>query len=123
DGAGGTEPRALGMGMEFPRLLKELPAPPVPVVSSTEPVARLEDAKALREYLARAGDAPIGLDWAGDRRPPEPRPSATAIFTAAAGAAALPAGDDGAVNSEVANRVLVGHGGQARVEWRPGWSE
>src|SRR5215470_1560334 len=45
-----TKLRALWMELEFTRLVKELPAPPVAVVSSTEPVARLEDAKALREY-------------------------------------------------------------------------
>src|SRR5437870_13128826 len=36
-----TKLRALWMEMEFTRLLKELPAPPVAVVSSKEPVARL----------------------------------------------------------------------------------
>src|SRR6266566_4331791 len=112
-----TKLRALWMEMEFTRLLKELPAPPVAVVSSKEPVARLEDAKAVREYLARAGDAPIGLDWAGDRRPPEPRPAAAVMFTAAAGAAALPAADDGAVTGELANHVLVVHDGKALIEW------
>ena len=118
-----TKLRALWMEMEFTRLLKELPAPPVAVVSSKEPVARLEDAKAVREYLARAGDAPIGLDWAGDRRPPEPRPAAAVMFTAAAGAAALPAADDGAVTGELANHVLVVHDGKALVEWWLGRSD
>src|SRR5947199_160393 len=112
-----TKLRALWMEMEFTRLLKELPAPPVAVVSSKEPVARLEAAKAMREYLARAGDAPVGLDWAGDRRPPEPRPAAAVMFTAAAGAAALPAADDGAVTGELANHVLVVHDGKALIEW------
>src|SRR5262249_57076122 len=118
-----TKLGALWMEMEFTRLLKELPAPPVAVVSSTEPVPRLENAKALREYLARVGDAPIALDWTGDRRPPGPRPSASAVFTAAAGVAALPMDDDGAVTSELANRILVVHDGKALVEWWIGLSD
>src|SRR5262249_5115178 len=39
-----TKLRALWMEMEFTRLLKELPAPPVPVLSSNEPVARVDAA-------------------------------------------------------------------------------
>src|SRR5207245_221981 len=71
-----TKLRALWMEMEFTRLLKELPAPPVPIVSSNEPVSRLQSAEAVREYLARTGEAPLGLDWAGDHRPPPPEPAA-----------------------------------------------
>src|SRR5436309_16023747 len=111
------------MEMEATPLLRKIPAPPVAVVSTKVPVARLEDAKAMREYLARAGDAPIGLDWAGDRRPPEPRPAAAVMFTAAAGAAALPAADDGAVTGELANHVLVGPDGKALIAWWLGGNE
>src|SRR2546430_17088864 len=39
------------------------------------------------------------------------------MFTAAAGAAALPAADDGAVTGELANHVLVVHDGKALIEW------
>src|SRR2546428_9744064 len=99
------------------------PPPPVPIVSSNEPVSRLQSAEAVREYLARTGEAPLGLDWAGDHRPPEPRPVATVLFTAAAGAAALPTADDGMMTGELANPTLLLHDGKALVERWLGWSE
>ncbi len=86
--------RGLWMEMEFTRLVKELPATVVSV--SAEPVARLDDAAALAEYLARipAGEA-LALDWVGDGRPPSPRIDALGLFHPAAGAAwtSLPLGD------------------------------
>jgi DNA polymerase-1 len=85
--------RGLWMEMEFTRLVKELPATVVSV--SAEPVARLADAAALGEYLARvpAGE-PLALDWVGDARPPAPRIDALGLFHPAAGAAwtSLPLG-------------------------------
>jgi DNA polymerase-1 len=78
--------RGLWMEMEFTRLLKELPATRVSV--SAEPVARLDDAAALAEYLARVpAGAPLALDWVGDARPPSPRLDALGLFHPAAGAA------------------------------------
>jgi len=118
-----TKLRALWMEMEFTRLLKELPAPAARVVTSDEPVTPLATAADVRNYLARAGDAPLGLDWAGDRRPPEPLPSTLAIFSAAAGAATLPvAGDDAHAAIGLAGRTVVAHDGKALVEWWLGWS-
>ncbi len=78
--------RALWMEMEFTRLVKELPATPVAV--SAEPVARLDSADALADYLARvpAGE-PLAVDWVGDPRPPVPRLDALGLFHEAAGAA------------------------------------
>ncbi|HEX6211590.1 MAG TPA: DNA polymerase I, partial [Methylomirabilota bacterium] len=85
--------RALWMEMEFTRLVKELPATVVSV--SAEPVARLADAAALAEYLARvpAGE-PLAVDWVGEARPPAPRIDALGLFHPAAGAAwtSLPPG-------------------------------
>ncbi len=113
-----TKLRALWMEMEFTRLLKELPAPAARVVSSDEPVTRLESAADVRDYLARAGDAPLAVDWAGDRRPPEPQPSLLAIFSASAGPAALPGAVDGEhPAAELGGRALVTHDGKALVEW------
>ncbi len=85
--------RGLWMEMEFTRLVKELPATVVSV--SAEPVARLADAAALAEYLARIpAGAPLALDWVGDARPPAPRIDALGLFHPAAGAAwtSLPLG-------------------------------
>jgi len=78
--------RALWMEMEFTRLVKELPATVVSV--SAEPVARLDDASALDDYLARVpAGAPLAIDWAGDARPPNPRLDALGLFHPDAGAA------------------------------------
>jgi len=78
--------RGLWMEMEFTRLVKELPATVVSV--SAGPVARLDDAAALADYLGRVpGGAPLALDWAGDPRPPVPRIDALGLFHPAAGAA------------------------------------
>ena len=78
--------RGLWMEMEFTRLVKELPATVVSV--SAEPVARLDDAAALAEYLGRVpAGAPLAIDWAGDARPPAPRIDALGLFHPAAGAA------------------------------------
>jgi DNA polymerase-1 len=78
--------RALWMEMEFTRLVKELPATVVSV--SAEPVARLDDAAALADYLGRIpAGAPLALDWAGDARPPTPRLDAMGLFHPVAGAA------------------------------------
>jgi DNA polymerase-1 len=53
--------RALWMEMEFTRLVKELPATVVSV--SAEPVARLDDAAALADYLERIpAGAPLAID-------------------------------------------------------------
>ncbi|HEX2440514.1 MAG TPA: DNA polymerase I [Methylomirabilota bacterium] len=86
--------RGLWMEMEFTRLVKELPATVVSV--SHEPVARLGDAAALAEYLARvpAGET-LAVDWVGDARPPSPRIDALGLFHPAAGAAwtTVPPGD------------------------------
>jgi DNA polymerase I len=81
--------RGLWMEMEFTRLVKELPATVVSV--SAEPVARLDDAAALAEYLARIpAGAALAIDWAGDPRPPLPRLDALGLFHPAAGAAWTP---------------------------------
>src|SRR5918996_927937 len=73
-----TRLRALWMEMEFTRLVKELPATVVAV--SAEPVARLDDAAALADYLARVPTgAPLAVDWAGDTRPPPPLAQDTAL--------------------------------------------
>ena len=78
--------RGLWMEMEFTRLVKELPATVVSV--SAGPVARLDDAAALADYLGRVPvGAPLALDWAGDPRPPVPRIDALGLFHPAAGAA------------------------------------
>jgi DNA polymerase-1 len=85
--------RGLWMEMEFTRLLKELPATQVSV--SAEPVARLDDAAALADFLAGIpAGAPLAVDWVGDARPPSPRLDALGLFHPAAGAAwtALPPG-------------------------------
>jgi DNA polymerase I len=85
--------RGLWMEMEFTRLLKELPATQVSV--SAEPVARLDDAVALADFLAGIpAGAPLAVDWVGDARPPSPRLDALGLFHPAAGAAwtALPPG-------------------------------
>src|SRR5206468_1390455 len=78
--------RGLWMEMEFTRLVKELPATQVAV--SAEPVARLDGAAALADYLARVpAGAPLGVEWAGDARPPLPRIDAIGLFHPAVGAA------------------------------------
>ena len=78
--------RGLWMEMEFTRLIKELPA--TTVAASAEPVARLESAEALAEYLGRVPPgAPLAVDWAGDARPPSPRIEALGLFHPAVGAA------------------------------------
>jgi DNA polymerase I len=78
--------RGLWMEMEFTRLVKELPATVVSV--SAEPVARLDDAAALAEYLARLpAGAPLAIDWVGEARPPEPRLDALGLFHPSTGAA------------------------------------
>jgi DNA polymerase I len=85
--------RGLWMEMEFTRLLKELPATQVSV--SAEPVARLDDAAALADFLAGIpAGAPLAVDWVGDARPSSPRLDALGLFHPAAGAAwtALPPG-------------------------------
>ena len=83
--------RGLWMEMEFTRLVKELPATVVSV--SAEPVARLDDAAALADYLAKVPPgAPLAIDWVGDGRPPFPRIDALGLFHPAAGAAWLDAG-------------------------------
>ena len=99
-----TRLRALWMEMEFTRLVKELPATVVAV--SAEPVARLDDAAALADYLARVPTgAPLAVDWAGDTRPPAPRMDALGLFHPAAGAAwtRLPPG------AWLAGRELIVH--------------
>jgi DNA polymerase-1 len=78
--------RGLWMELEFTRLVKELPATVVAV--SAEPVARLDDAAALADYLAKVpAGAPLAIDWAGDARPPAPRLDALGLFHPDAGAA------------------------------------
>ncbi len=78
--------RGLWMEMEFTRLIKELPA--TTVAASAEPVARLDEAEALAEYLGRVPPgAPLAVDWAGDARPPSPRIEALGLFHPAVGAA------------------------------------
>src|SRR5256884_155240 len=78
--------RGLWMEMEFPRLVKELPATQVAV--SAEPVARLDGPAALADYLAKVpAGAPLAVDWVGDARPPVPRIDAVGLFHPAAGAA------------------------------------
>jgi DNA polymerase I len=74
------------MEMEFTRLVKELPATVVSV--SAEPVARLDDAAALADYLSRVpAGAMLAVDWVGEARPPAPRIDALGLFHPAAGAA------------------------------------
>jgi DNA polymerase-1 len=79
--------RALWMEMEFSRLVKELPAPAP--AADAGPVARLDSPTAVADWLGHVpADAAVGIDWAGDARPPRPRLTALAYFHAAAGAAA-----------------------------------
>jgi DNA polymerase-1 len=105
-----TRLRALWMEMEFARLLKELP--PVDVRPAAEPVARLEGAAALADYLGRVpAGAPVAVDWIGDARPPRPRLGALAFFHPAAGAAWM-AGADGVAAlaaAPPAGRALIVH--------------
>jgi DNA polymerase-1 len=103
--------RALWMEMEFTRLVKELPATVVAV--SAEPVARLDDAAALDEYLARVPPGePLAIDWAGDARPPVPRLDALGLFHPAAGAAwtAVPPG------AWLAGRAVIVHDAKPLLE-------
>jgi DNA polymerase-1 len=109
--------RALWMEMEFTRLLKELPAMTVAPAPAELPAA-LSTPGAVREWFARVGDeAPIALDWAGERRPPEPRPDAVAVFAPESGAAWLPAEAAGALVEAAAGRPLILHDAKAFVEW------
>jgi DNA polymerase I len=103
--------RGLWMEMEFTRLVKELPATVVSV--SAEPVARLDDAAALADYLGRVpAGAPLALDWAGDARPPAPRIEALGLFHPAAGAAWTSL----APGSWLAGRAVIVHDAKPLLE-------
>jgi DNA polymerase-1 len=80
---------------------------------SAEPGARLDDAAALDEYLARVPPGePLAIDWAGDARPPVPRLDALGLFHPAVGAAwtAVPPG------AWLAGRAVIVHDAKPLLE-------
>jgi DNA polymerase-1 len=105
--------RSLWMEMEFSRLVKELPATQVAV--SAEPVARLDGAGALADYLGKVpAGAPLGVEWVGDARPPLPRIDAIGLFHPAAGTAWI------AGAPSLGDRPLIVHDAKPLLEaWLP----
>jgi DNA polymerase-1 len=106
--------RRLWTELEFPTLLRQLPARTIADVPPDEtPI--LSDAAALASYLSKVpADAPIALELVGEGSPPEPLLTALGLFHPAVGPARLMLAD---YVPDLGGRKLIGHDIKHLVEW------
>ena len=106
--------RRLWTELEFPTLLRQLPARTAADVPPDE-TPLLSDAAALARYLANVpADSPIAVEPVGEGNPPEPALTALGLFHPAAGPARLVLPDH---VPDLGGRKLIGHDIKHLVEW------
>jgi len=106
--------RRLWTDLEFPTLLRQLPARTLADVPPDE-TPLLSDGAALASYLSNVpADAPIAVEHVGAVNPPEPLLTALGLFHPAVGPARLMLGDH---VPDLGGRKLIGHDIKHLVEW------